>query len=107
MRIYELSKKININNKEILAKLAEMGIQAKSHMSNIDKDTTKKLTDIFAKKQEKAKVKKKPVSPGEKEKAARPAAPGKAVKVKAAVKPGKKEKPIYKIKAEKPVTEKT
>jgi translation initiation factor IF-2 len=107
MRIYELSKKININNKEILAKLAEMGIQAKSHMSNIDKDTTKKLTDIFAKKQEKATVKKKPVSPGKKEKAARPDAAGKAVKVKAAVEPEKKEKPVNKIKAKKPVKEKT
>jgi translation initiation factor IF-2 len=84
-----------------------MGIQAKSHMSNIDKDTTKKLTDIFAKKQAHAKDKKKPVSPVKKEKASRPAAPGKAVKVKAAVKPEKKEKPINKIKAEKPVTEKT
>ena len=47
IRIYELSKKINISNKEIIAKLAGMGIQAKSHMSNIDDETAKKLSDIF------------------------------------------------------------
>jgi translation initiation factor IF-2 len=50
MRIYELSKKINVSNKEILAKLAELGIAAKSHMSNITEETAQRLTDIFAKK---------------------------------------------------------
>jgi general secretion pathway protein A len=50
MRIYELSKKINIGNKEIIAKLAELDITAKSHLSSIDKDTASKLTDIFKQK---------------------------------------------------------
>ena len=50
MRIYELSKKINIGNKEIIAKLAELNITVKSHLSSIDRDTAKKLTDIFKQK---------------------------------------------------------
>ncbi len=48
MRIHTLSKKINISTKEILAKLTELEIQAKSHMSWIDENTAKNLTDIFA-----------------------------------------------------------
>lgn len=47
MRIYELSKKINIGNKEIIAKLAELDMTVKSHLSSIDKDTANKLTDMF------------------------------------------------------------
>ncbi len=67
IRIYEISKKINISNKEILSKLAELGIKAKSHMSNIDEDTAKKLTNIFTK-AEKQKTMEKPVPPAIKEK---------------------------------------
>lgn len=48
-RIHELSKRINVSSKEILAKLAELGIEAKSHMSSIDESTEKKLADIFLK----------------------------------------------------------
>ena len=44
MRIYELSKKINVTSKEIIAKLAGMGIKVKSHMANIDDDVAEKLT---------------------------------------------------------------
>ncbi|MBI5664788.1 MAG: translation initiation factor IF-2 [Nitrospirae bacterium] len=49
IRIYELSKKIKVSSKDLIAKLAEMGISVKSHMSNIDEDTENKLTDIFLK----------------------------------------------------------
>ncbi len=74
MRIYELSKKIDISNKEIIARLADLGKQVKSHMSNIDEDTAKKLIDFF---KEKGRIKtdKKPVTPRGKEKALMPAAP--------------------------------
>ncbi|KPJ97976.1 MAG: translation initiation factor IF-2 [Nitrospira bacterium SG8_35_4] len=48
MRIYELSKNINVSSKEIIAKLAGLGIAVKSHMSNIDEETAKKLSDIFS-----------------------------------------------------------
>jgi translation initiation factor IF-2 len=49
MRIYELSKKLNVSNKEILAKLSGMGIPAKSHMSTIDDATAARLTEMFTK----------------------------------------------------------
>jgi len=62
MRIYELSKKINVSNKEIIAKLAGMGIQVKSHMSNIDDDIAEKLMNIFVK-MEKPKAEGKPFPP--------------------------------------------
>jgi translation initiation factor IF-2 len=47
MRIYELSKKLNVSSKEILAKLSGMGTPAKSHMSSIDDATAAKLTEMF------------------------------------------------------------
>lgn len=71
IRIYELSKKIKVTSKEILAKLAELGIEAKSHMSNINEETEKKLTDIFLKQPAPAGAK--PAQPRVKEKEAKPA----------------------------------
>jgi translation initiation factor IF-2 len=81
MRVYELAKKINVSNKEILAKMAELGIDAKSHMSKVDDATADKLTQFFTKKTP-AKAKKKVAAPRAKEKAAKPAAPKKAKKPK-------------------------
>jgi len=49
MRIYELSKQIKVSSKEIIVKLAGLGISVKSHMSNIDDETARKLIDIFTK----------------------------------------------------------
>jgi translation initiation factor IF-2 len=49
-RIHELSKKIGISNKEIIAKLNEIEVEAKSHSSAIDDDTVAKITKLFAKK---------------------------------------------------------
>ncbi|MDH4027341.1 MAG: translation initiation factor IF-2 N-terminal domain-containing protein, partial [Nitrospirota bacterium] len=69
MRIYELSKKIKADNKEILAKLAELGIPAKSHMSNIDDATVNKLMDIYVNKKKPAAAPQKPKEP------VKPAAP--------------------------------
>jgi translation initiation factor IF-2 len=48
MRIHELSKKINVSSKQIIAKLTGLGIEVKSHMSNIDEETAQKLSDIFS-----------------------------------------------------------
>ena len=50
MRIHELSKMINVSNKEIIAKLAGLGISVKSHMSKVDDEALKKLEYIFGKK---------------------------------------------------------
>ncbi|MBI5740019.1 MAG: translation initiation factor IF-2 [Nitrospirae bacterium] len=55
IRIYELSKKINVSSKEIIAKLAELGVHVKSHMASVDDDVTGKLTDFFAKRETPAK----------------------------------------------------
>ncbi|RJQ43649.1 MAG: translation initiation factor IF-2 [Nitrospiraceae bacterium] len=91
MRIYELSKKINISNKDIISKLAEFGIHAKSHMANIDDETAKKLTDAFTKK-EKPLAKDKPVVPA---KGAAPVKPSVQKELKTPKPPVKpKEKPL-------------
>lgn len=50
MRIHELSKMINVSNKEIIAKLAGLGVTVKSHMSRVDDEALKKLEYIFGKK---------------------------------------------------------
>ncbi|MDD4294230.1 MAG: translation initiation factor IF-2 [Candidatus Omnitrophica bacterium] len=39
MRIYELAKKIGIDTKELIAKLEDMNIVVKNHMSSLDSDT--------------------------------------------------------------------
>jgi translation initiation factor IF-2 len=49
MRIHELSKKINIPSKEILAKLKELGIPAKSHMTGLEDNTVDKLIYLYSK----------------------------------------------------------
>ncbi|MBC2714204.1 MAG: translation initiation factor IF-2 [Desulfobacteraceae bacterium] len=36
VRIYELARELNLENKELLGKMEEMGIEAKSHMSSLD-----------------------------------------------------------------------
>jgi len=38
IRIYELAKMLNIENKDLLAILQDLGVEAKSHMSSIDTD---------------------------------------------------------------------
>ncbi len=81
MRIYELSKMINVSNKEIIAKLAGLGISVKSHMSKVDDVALKKLEYIFGKKVSEAAKKK--------------AAPAKAPKTAAAKEaPKTKEKTV-------------
>ena len=77
MRIYELAKSINLSNKEIIVKLAGLGISVKSHMSNIDDETAEKLIGIFTK-EGKVKEGTKLSPPKKKEKPAKPAAPKKA-----------------------------
>ncbi|MBI4116097.1 MAG: translation initiation factor IF-2 [Candidatus Omnitrophica bacterium] len=36
MRVHELAKTLNLSSKEVIEKLEELGIKAKSHMSNLD-----------------------------------------------------------------------
>lgn len=94
MRIHELSKKINVPNKEILSKLKELGIPAKSHMTGLEDSTVEKLVYLYSK------GKKTPI------KVEKPAAPEKKKKAKKVVQAkvtAKKEKPAAKGKVEAPV----
>jgi translation initiation factor IF-2 len=93
MRIHELSKKINVPSKELLAKLKELGIPAKSHMSGLDDSSVEKLVYLYSK------GKKPPL------KEEKPAAPKKAKTAKKVTKakaPVKKEKPEAKEKPKTP-----
>jgi len=47
IRIYELSKKLNVTNKELLARLSELGITGKTHSSSIEEEIADKLTKIL------------------------------------------------------------
>jgi len=47
VRIYEISRKINVNNKEIIAHLKEKGIEVKSHMSVVDEETADEVIRFF------------------------------------------------------------
>lgn len=39
MRIYQLAKELNLDTKKLIQKLKEFGIEVKSHMSSLDKET--------------------------------------------------------------------
>ncbi len=83
IRIYEFSKSINKKSKEVIARLAGMGIEVKSHMSTIDDATAKKLADIIGVDyQPPAPVAKPPAKP--KARASKPAAAPTAAKAKKA-----------------------
>ncbi|MEK8022347.1 MAG: translation initiation factor IF-2 [Candidatus Hydrogenedentota bacterium] len=47
MRIYELSKQLNVSNKEVLDKLPELGIVVKSHASSLSPDEVKAVIKLF------------------------------------------------------------
>src|SRR4030067_3264427 len=61
IRVHELAKKLNLTSKELLVKLAELGVEAKNHASIVDDSITPKLVKILRKaenplKNEKAKT---------------------------------------------------
>ncbi len=95
MRIYELSKKLNVTNKEIIARLAGMSIEVKSHMANIDDDIAEKLTSIFLK-PEKPTIEEKPAVKKPKDRTAIEPRSEKAVKPSAEAKITEVEEPSQK-----------
>jgi len=118
MRIYELSRQIDVSSKEIIARLAGMGIQVKSHMSKIDDDAVvKKLIELFSKgkKTSAPPIKKKPIPAPKPEAAIKEEVPAPApVKEAPAETPAKEEaapKPVEAVAAkaevEAPVAEKS
>lgn len=50
IRIYELAKKLNVTNKNILTELLKLGIEGKTHSSSIDPDVAQKVEAIFLQK---------------------------------------------------------
>ncbi len=98
MRIHELSKQINVPSKEILAKLKELGIPAKSHMSGLDDATVEKLNYLYSKGKKPPVKEEKPATP-KKEVKAREI---KVKKVKKAKAPAKGKKPALAEKTKEP-----
>jgi translation initiation factor IF-2 len=56
MRIYELAKKLNIDSKDLLHKLDEVGIHLKTPLSSLDRDTAEDVIDLFGKPSKKKKI---------------------------------------------------
>lgn len=47
IRIYELAKMLKIENKELIEKLKELGIEAKSHMSVLTEEDADVVMEMF------------------------------------------------------------
>lgn len=47
VRIYELAKILKIENKELIEKLRELGIEAKSHMSVLTEEDAEVVMEMF------------------------------------------------------------
>ena len=58
MKIHELAKELNLSSKELLEKVKEMGIDAKSHMSALEEKDIEKVRKAFTNKKEDVKEKK-------------------------------------------------
>ena len=43
MKLYELAKNLNLTSKELLEKAREMGMNIKSHLSNLEEEDVEKL----------------------------------------------------------------
>jgi translation initiation factor IF-2 len=51
LRVYELARELNLENKALLEKMEEMGIEVKSHMSSLDEAAIKQIKQtLFGKK---------------------------------------------------------
>ncbi len=50
MKVFELAKKIGIASKELIARLKALGIEAKSHMSQLDDNAVKTVIERFSNK---------------------------------------------------------
>ena len=47
LRVHELAKKLNVSNKELLEKLKELGIEAKSNLSSVSDEDVQKVTNAY------------------------------------------------------------
>ncbi|PIP42624.1 MAG: translation initiation factor IF-2 [Desulfobacterales bacterium CG23_combo_of_CG06-09_8_20_14_all_51_8] len=64
LRVYELARELNLENKALLDKMEEMGIEAKSHMSSLDEDVISQIKNtLFGKKEPEKIVEDKRIKP--------------------------------------------
>ena len=47
VKIYEIAKELNIENKELIELAKKLGIEAKSHLSSIDEADAEKIKKIY------------------------------------------------------------
>ena len=52
IKIHEIAKKIGVISKEVIAKANEIGINVSSHLSSVEDDEAKKITEAFENKTE-------------------------------------------------------
>ena len=57
MKLYELAKEMDISSKDLLEKAKALGINIKSHLSNIEDEDAKKLRENFGKKTKESEIK--------------------------------------------------
>ena len=55
IRIYELSKQLGVANKDLVAKINSIGIEAKSHMAMLTEEEAAKVTALYQPKKEEPK----------------------------------------------------
>ena len=70
IRVYELAKKLNKSNKELIAVLQELGVTVKSHSSSIDADIAQTVENLLSEPQP---SQKKPQQPSQPKPAPKPA----------------------------------
>ena len=58
VKIYEIAKELNIENKEIIEEAKKLGIEVKSHLSSIEETDAKKIKESLKNKQVSKKDKK-------------------------------------------------
>ena len=52
IRIYELAKQLGVANKDLVAKINSIGIEAKSHMAMLTEEEAAKVTALYQPKKE-------------------------------------------------------
>ncbi len=87
VRIYELARRMNIANDDIIVTLRELGYDIKSHSSTIDGNTVARFIAAYGKKKQKEQEKAKPVTKSTATKTAAKSAPAAATPQAPIVKP--------------------
>ena len=90
LRIYELAKKLGVANKVILAEIAKLGIEGKTHASSIEPDLAGKIESVVLKKTAQPAKEQPPLKKKEKEKPVQHPAEAVSKKHKAPVSPEEK-----------------